>query len=126
MIKFTNKGSFKNLEQFLRKNGELDIDHYLEIYGQKGVEALKEYTPKRTGKTADSWSYKIEKGKDSTTIIWTNDNIVDDWYNVALMIQYGHGTKSGVYVEGVDYINPAIRTIFDKLAEEIWKEVTLG
>lgn len=125
MIKFTNKGSFKNLERFLNKNGELDIDHYLEMYGQKGVEALSEATPRRTGKTASSWRYKIEKGKDKTTIIWTNDNVINDWYNVALMIQYGHGTKSGVYVEGVDYINPAIRSIFDKIAEEIWKEVTL-
>jgi hypothetical protein len=125
MISVTHSGSFKNLENFLEKNEKLDIDRYLDMYGQKGVEALSEATPRDTGKTAASWGYKIIKSKNKTTIIWTNDNVVDDWYNVALMIQYGHGTGSGVYVEGVDYINPAIRSIFDKMAEEIWKEVTL-
>ena len=124
MISVKHSGSFKNLERFLHKNEKIDLDKYLEMYGQKGVEALSAATPKRTGLTAASWDYVIEKGDKQTTITWVNNNIVDDWYNVALMIQYGHGTRAGVYVEGIDYINPAIRSIFDEMAEEIWKEVT--
>lgn len=124
MISVTTKGSFSNLERFLKRNEHIDMDKYLEMYGQKGVEALAAATPKRTGLTADSWSYEIVKGPVQTSITWTNSNVVDGWYNVALMIQYGHGTATGVYVEGIDYINPAIRSIFDAMAEEIWKEVT--
>lgn len=124
MISVKHTGSFKNLERFLKKNEKIDVDEYLIKYAQAGVEALREATPKDTGLTAESWGYEINKGPNQTTITWTNDNVVDGWFNVALMIQYGHGTATGVYVEGVDYINPAIRSIFDKLAEEIWKEVT--
>lgn len=124
MISVINKGSFNNLERFLKKNEHMNIDRYLEMFGQKGVEALAAATPKDTGLTADSWGYEIKKNETSTTITWTNSNIVDGWFNVALMIQYGHGTATGVYVEGIDYINPAIRSIFDAMAEEIWEEVT--
>lgn len=124
MISVKHKGNFNNLEKFLKKNQKIDIDKYLEMFGQKGVDALSAATPKRTGLTSESWGYEITKDKGQITITWTNDNIVNDWYNVALMIQYGHGTRSGVYVEGIDYINPAIRSIFDEMAEEIWKEVT--
>ena len=124
MISVKHKGNFNNLERFLKKNEKLDIDRYLETFGEKGVEALSSATPQRTGKTAMSWGYEITKDKDQITITWTNDNVVNDWFNVALMIQYGHGTRSGVYVDGIDYINPAIRSIFDEMAEEIWKEVT--
>lgn len=125
MISVKQKGSFKHLERFLRKNQNLDIDHYLIMFGQKGVDALSNATPRDTGLTADSWRYEIEKDpiKETITIKWLNDNVVDEWFNVALMIQYGHGTRSGTYVEGIDYINPAIRSIFDEMAEEIWKEV---
>lgn len=124
MISVINKGSFHNLERFLKKNEHMNIDRYLEMFGQKGVEALAAATPKDTGLTADSWGYEIKKNATSTTITWTNSNVVDGWFNVALMIQYGHGTATGVYVEGIDYINPAIRSIFDAMAEEIWEEVT--
>jgi hypothetical protein len=124
MISVINKGSFHNLERFLKKNEHMNIDRYLEMFGQKGVEALAAATPKDTGLTADSWGYEIKKNETSTTITWTNSNVVDGWFNVALMIQYGHGTATGVYVEGIDYINPAIRSIFDAMAEEIWEEVT--
>ncbi len=123
MISVTTKGSFDKTERFLKKNVHMNFDRYLEMYAQKGVEALAAATPKRTGLTADSWGYEIVKGAEQTSITWTNSNVVDGWYNVALMIQYGHGTDTGVYVEGIDYINPAIRSIFDALAEEIWKEV---
>lgn len=125
MISVKHSGSFKNLERFLNKNVHMNIDHYLEMYGQKGVEALANATPRDTGLTANSWRYEIvkDKQKQTVTIHWVNDNVVDEWFNVALMLQYGHATGSGAWVEGVDYINPALRSIFDAMAEEIWKEV---
>lgn len=123
MFSVTHKGNFNNLERFLKKNERIDVDHYLEKFGQAGVEALAKATPKDTGLTSESWYYTIEKMKDETRITWCNSNVVDDWYNVAIGIQYGHGTASGVYVQGIDYINPAMRTIFDELAEQIWEEV---
>lgn len=123
MISVKTKDSPDTIERFLKKNVHMNFDRYLEMYAQKGVEALAAATPRDTGLTADSWGYEIKKNEDSTSITWTNDNVVDGWFNVALMIQYGHGTASGVYVEGIDYINPAIRSIFDELAEEIWREV---
>ena len=126
MISVKQSGSFNNLERFLKRNEHINIDHYLHMYGQKGVEALANATPRDTGLTANSWRYEIKKDtvKQEITITWLNDNVVDEWFNVALMLQYGHATGSGAWVEGVDYINPAIRSIFDKMAEEIWKEVT--
>lgn len=125
MISVKHKGSFANLERFLNKNKHLDIDHYLVMFGQKGVDALANATPRDTGLTADSWRYEIKKDtlNQTITVTWLNDNVVDEWFNVALMLQYGHGTRTGVWVEGIDYINPAIKSIFDEMAEEIWKEV---
>lgn len=125
MISVKHHGNFNNLEKFLKKNVHMNIDHYLDMYGRKGVEALSQATPRDTGLTATSWRYEIvkDKAKGTVTIHWVNDNIVDDWFNVALMLQYGHGTRSGAWVEGVDYINPALRSIFDAMAEEIWQEV---
>lgn len=123
MISVTHEGNFSKTTQALLKWRKLDIDHYLEKFGQAGVEALAKATPKDTGLTSESWYYKIEKDGDRITITWCNSNVVDDWYNVAVGIQYGHGTASGVYVQGIDYVNPAMRTIFDELAEQIWKEV---
>ena len=127
MISVSHKGSFNKLKAFLRKNQKIDIDEYLNLYGQKGVDALANATPRDTGLTSESWRYQIKKDEvnQTITIYWINDNVVDDWYNVALMLQYGHGTRSGAWVEGVDYINPALRSIFDAMAEEIWKEITL-
>lgn len=127
MLSVTHKGSFIHLENFLRRNKKMDLDIYLNMYGQKGVEALANATPRDSGLTANSWRYEIEKDevKKTITVRWLNDNVVDEWFNVALMLQYGHGTRSGAWVEGIDYINPAIRSIFDGMAEEIWKEVNL-
>lgn len=123
MISVTHEGNFSKTTRSLLKMQKLDLDHYLEKFGQAGVEALRAATPKDTGLTSECWYYKIEKNADRTTITWCNSNVVDDWYNVAVGIQYGHGTASGVYVQGVDYVNPAMRSIFDELAEQIWKEV---
>ena len=125
MISVKQSGDFHNLENFLHKNLHMNLDNYLQMYGQKGVDALSNATPRDTGLTADSWRYEIKKDPKTKTITvtWYNDNIVDEWFNVALMIQYGHATGSGYWIEGRDYINPAISSIFDEMAEEIWKEV---
>lgn len=128
MIKFRNKGDFSKTEKFFRDNGSglFKNDRLrsgLEAVAQKGVEALREATPKATGKTSESWSYSIDMKKGSITISWSNSN-VNNGANIAMLIQYGHGTKQGRWIEGRDYINPALKPIFDKIADEAWVEVT--
>ena len=123
IIQFKQKGDFSKTESFLKKLRKLDLDSALRKYGELGVQALANATPVETGKTAASWDYKIERGKGVVTITWTNSN-VNNGVPIALLIQYGHGTGTGGYVQGRDYIKPAIRPIFDQLAEALWKEVT--
>lgn len=124
-IKIKQTGNFKNLENFGKRVQNRDIYKRLNQFGQQGVAALSSATPKKTGKTARSWSYKIETdGRRVTRIAWYNSNLSKDWFPVAIMLQYGHGTRNGGYVEGIDYINPALNTVFQRMAEEIWKEVT--
>ena len=124
MISVTHSGSFNNIENFLKKNKKINFDHYLQTFGQAGVEALAKATPKDTGLTSESWYYEIEKKDGLIKISWHNSNVVDDWYNVAIGIQYGHGTANGTYVQGIDYINPAMQSIFDEFAQAICEEVT--
>lgn len=123
IIQFKQKGDFSKTESFLKKLRKLDLDSVLRKYGELGVQALASATPVETGKTAASWDYKIEKGKGVVTITWTNSN-VSNGVPIALLIQYGHGTGTGGYVQGRDYIKPAIRPIFDELADALWEEVT--
>ena len=123
IIQFKQKGDFSKTESFLKKLRKLDLDSVLRKYGELGVQALASATPGETGKTAASWDYKIEKGKGVVTITWTNSN-VNNGVPIALLIQYGHGTGTGGYVQGRDYIKPAILPIFDQLADALWKEVT--
>lgn len=123
MIKFVHKGDFRKTEEFLKRNKDLDIRTILNTYGQKGVEALSENTPKDSGKTAESWSYEIVKTRKGWSIYWRNAN-VNQGIPIAILIQYGHGTGTGGYVQGRDFINPAIRPVFDEIADEVWKEVT--
>lgn len=125
LIKFSSKGSFKNTERFLKKKYGVTYRQILDRYGKAGVEALRSYTPVDSGLTADSWYYEIEYdgSGEPTSIVWKNRNVVDGWFNVALMLQYGHGTGTGGYVQGVDYINPALGPIFDKISESLWWEV---
>ena len=120
MIKMTNRGSFKNAERFFDNSKDLSrrLRTAFERYGAQGVEALQSATPKDSGLTAGSWSYTIE----DWVIGFSNSNI-QEGYSVALLIQYGHATKGGGYVEGIDFINPALRPVFDQIAEECWKEV---
>lgn len=121
MISFSEHGDFSSIEKFLKNNQNKKI--VLEKYAQKGVEVLAEATPKRTGLTANSWNYEIEENSRGYKITWTNSN-VNEGYPIALLIQYGHGTKNGGYVQGTDYINPAIGEIFEQFIAEIWKEVS--
>lgn len=123
-VQIISHGDFKKTEKFLMwlTRGKA-YRHILEKYGQKGVEALRDYTPKDTGKTANSWSYEIVESNGEIDIIWKNSNI-NKHVNIALILQYGHGTRNGGWVEGVDYINPALRSIFKSLADEVWEVVT--
>lgn len=123
MIRFKHKGDFKKTEALFKKIGNGDYMKGLEYFGEVGVSELTKTTPKDTGKTAASWSYSIEKTSNGLAIRWNNSNIVDH-VNIAVIIQYGHGTSSGYYVEGVDYINPALIPVFDLIAKNVWMEVT--
>ena len=123
MVSFKHRGNFNHLEKFLNKVQNRNYLNTLDKYGQMGVEALAANTPVDTGKTAESWTYEIERTSTKTTISWLNTN-VNNGVNVAVILQYGHGTGTGGYVQGRDYINPAMRPVFDKIADEAWKEVT--
>ena len=124
MITVTQKGDFKILNKYLKKLKDANFYKHLERYAQLGVEALREATPIDSGLTSESWGYEIEIGDDRTTISWTNSNDADGWFNVALSLQYGHGTGTGGYVHGIDYINPAMKSVFEKIANDLWMEVT--
>lgn len=123
MITFSQKGDFSRLNSYLERLKNVIKIGNLDTYGREGVEALSSATPKDTGETARSWYYKINRDKDMVTLSFHNSH-VNDGVNIAIILQYGHGTKNGGYVEGIDYINPAIRPIFNKIAEDAWKEVT--
>lgn len=122
MISFKQKGDFKNLEKYLKKSFGRKYMKVLEKYAQEGVSNLSAYTPVDTGSTASSWYYEIIQNDDSISIVWNNANIKNG-INIALLLQYGHGTRNGGYVEGIDYINPALKPIFEKMAAAAWKEV---
>ena len=122
-ITFRHYGKFERMEKFLNGLNKSVIQAILEKYGQEGVSALSAATPKDTGFTSQSWGYKITANKDRYNLIWTNSN-ESEGIPIVVLIQYGHGTASGAFVEGRDFINPAIRPILDRIAEELSKEVT--
>lgn len=122
MIRFTHRGNFSKTERLLNRLRRLDYVNVLDRYGQEGVRALAAATPIDTAKTAESWTYEIERTADHTSITWLNTNVNQN-VNIAIILQYGHGTGTGGFVQGRDYINPAIQPIFDKIADEAWKEV---
>lgn len=122
VVMFRQKGDFRRTSDFLKRANRLNLDVILNQYGQEGVEALRAATPKDTGTTANSWRYVVHKGTGSITITWSNSNIVDG-VPIAVILQYGHGTRNGGYVQGTDYINPAMKPIFDKIAQRAWEEV---
>lgn len=123
LVTFKNRGDFSKTDKFFNRLLRRDYLNVLEKYGQQGVAALSASTPVKTGKTASSWEYIITHSPTETKIEWVNTNVVAGT-NVAILLQYGHGTKNGGYVVGRDFINPALRPIFDKMANEVWKEVT--
>lgn len=122
MIKFSQKGDFSKLTSFLEKVKEVVKLSDLDKYGRQGVAALASATPADTGLTASSWEYKITHDGDSTSISFSNTNF-QNGVPIAIILQYGHGTRNGGYVKGRDYINPAIQPIFDAITEAAWKEV---
>lgn len=120
---FSSEGDWSKTEQFLRKMQQFKVDSVLQSAGQSGVKALSAATPKDTGKAATSWTFDIKKSSSSVEINWKNTD-VEGGFQVALMIQYGHGTGTGGYITGRDYINPAMRPVFDQIADAVWKAVT--
>lgn len=122
MIEITVTGDTKRTEKFLASMANGDPFKGLESLAQEGVAALKSVTPHATGETAAAWTYEIEQGEGSFTIWWLNTHTVEG-FNVAIGLQYGHGTGQGGWVQGYDYINPALRPVFDKIADKVWKEV---
>lgn len=123
MIKITSEGDFERTFKFLKFIDEFRIDKVLNKYGSKGVDVLSRATPTRTGLTSNSWAYRTERTKNRLSIIWYNTN-VNRGVNIAVILQYGHGTRNGGYVRGIDYINPAMRGIFESMVDEVWSEVT--
>ena len=123
MISFRQKGDFSKLSSYLERAKEAAKLGVLDKYGAQGVAALSSATPVDTGLTANSWSYKIERGNGSVSIVFNNSNI-QNGIHIAIILQYGHGTGTGGWVEGRDYINPAIQPVFDRIAESAWEEVT--
>ena len=123
MITFRQKGDFSKLSRYLEKVKEAAKVGILDKYGQAGVAALSSATPVESGLTAQSWYYEIEHTKSSAVIRFLNSN-VKKGVPIAIILQYGHGTGTGGWVEGRDYINPAIQPIFDNIAKDAWKEVT--
>lgn len=123
MITFRQKGDFSKLTRYLERVKEAVKLGNLDKYGREGVAALASATPIESGKTASSWYYKIENSNGSATISFYNSN-VNNGVPIAIILQYGHGTGTGGWVQGRDYINPAIQPVFDRIAEEAWREVT--
>lgn len=123
LIKVKHKGNFNKAERFFNRVLKKEYLNILERYGQEGVEALRDATPSESGKTADSWEFGIEEAKGTVTIYWTNSN-ENKGVNIAILLIYGHGLQNGSYVQGIDFVNPAMRPIFEKIADESWKEVT--
>jgi hypothetical protein len=123
MISVVVSGSFKQMESTLKNLLKIDIPAILESHGAEGVRALRSATPIESGLAAQSWDYKVSKERLGYSLTFTNSD-VENGFPVVIMYQYGHGTGTGGYVEGVDFINPAIRPIFDKIINKVWKAVT--
>ena len=123
MIVFSQQGDFKKATSFLERLKEIVHKSELDKYGEAGVEALRQATPLDSGETADSWYYEIEHGHEQVRLLFCNSHI-NKGVPIAIILQLGHGTGTGGWVEGRDYINPAIQPVFDKLADDAWKEVT--
>lgn len=121
-VTFTHSGNFNHMEKFLQAMKEQREYQKLDALAQQGVAALSASTPVRTGATAGAWSYEITLGSGQVRIDWSNDN-VNKGFHIAVGLQYGHGTGTGGYVQGIDYINPAMKPVFDAILQQVWEEV---
>lgn len=125
MIRINQSGSFEHIEKLIKQIVEGDFRTKLERYGRAGVNALAAATPVDSGKTADSWDYEITGKNGRIVITWTNSNRTEGIdVPIAIILQYGHATGNGGYVQGIDYINPALRPLFDEISRKAWEEVT--
>ena len=122
LISFRHKGNLNKTEIFCKRTLNPNYMSIIERYGREGVNALSSATPINSGETASSWGYKIKRNKYSVSIIWTNSH-VENGIPIVILIQYGHATSNGGYVQGHDFINPALKPVFDKMAKEVWEEV---
>lgn len=122
-VSFTSRGSFDKTESFLKNAPKQNLRAVLEAQGQAGVRALSAATPRASGVAAESWYYEVIRTRGGWKIVWSNSDI-ENGFPVAVMLQYGHGTGTGGWVEGKDYINPALKPIFDEIADKAWKAVT--
>lgn len=121
-IRFSHKGNFAKTEKFLSRRR--NYRQILTRYAEQGLTVLKSQTPVDTGESSDSWYYEIESKNSGYSIVWKNRHVTESGVPVVILLQYGHGTGSGGYVEGIDFINPAMRPLFDKIAEDLWKEAS--
>lgn len=122
-VYFTHKGNFNKVEKYFNKLLNRDYLNVIDQYAQQGLAALRSATPKDSGRTADCWSYEIRSEIGATSLVFTNSN-VNKGVNIAVILQYGHGTRNGGYVQGIDYINPALEPVFQQIADACFKEVT--
>lgn len=122
-VRFVHSGSFDKAEKFLRYIQKLDVGKIAAAQAEIGVKALASATPRDTGLAAKGWSYEVVQNGGGVSIFWTNSDI-EEGFPVVIALQYGHGTGTGGYVQGQDFINPAIRPVFDKIADTVWKAVT--
>jgi len=122
-VDITQTGDWSKTSSYLQRMAKLDISQQLHAYGQAGVYALSAATPKRSGKTAESWYYKVSRSGNTWFVGWYNSNVHES-VPIAILIQYGHGTGSGGYIQGRDFVNPAIRPVFDMITSGVWKVVT--
>lgn len=122
MFSISHSVEFNKLDSYLKRLEKIEIRNILDRYGRQGVLKLKEATPKNSGETADSWSYEVKTDKESASLIFKNKN-VQNGVPVVILIQYGHATKNGGFVEGTDFINPTMTPIFNDIAKAVWEEV---
>lgn len=125
MISFSSRGSFRNMERFLKNVQKLDIMNILDTAGKEGVAALSAATPRDSGLASSSWGYEIIKTRTGVSVVWTNSDI-EDGFPVVIRLQYGYGTGTGGYVQGQNFINPAIRPIFERISDRIGKAVRVA
>ena len=125
-VTFRHRGDFKHVEKFMKGYKKKQLVGILNGFGENGVRALASATPVDSGLSADSWSYKVSISRGSFFIIWENSSVTSSGTPIVILLQYGHGTKNGGYVQGRDFINPAIAPVMDSIAEAVWREVTHG